>query len=48
MVTSMKSWGRSCPGFDGRLCIDEECENFLKEYFTRNDAKKRLTWPMLE
>ena len=48
VVTSMKPWGRSCPGFIGRLCIDEECENFLMEYFTRHSAKKRLTWPMLE
>ena len=48
VVASMRSWGRSCPGFNGRLCIDDECENFLKEYFARHSTKKRLTWPMLE
>ena len=48
VVTSMKSGGRSCPGFGGRICIDEECEEFLKECFTRHCSKKRLTWPMLE
>ena len=48
VVASMKSWGRTCPGFKGRICITEECENFLKEYFARHSNKKRLTWPMLE
>ena len=48
VVLSMRSWGPSCPGFKGRIHIDDECENFLKEYFARHSNRKRLAWPMLE